>query len=221
MFQKRLSVKVTWIPSHLKNNPKKKPIPDWVQKWHIDANEVVDALASQAAAAHQVPMRCLKTYFKFRKLLKPIQARAASIVQNLEFPNKPKSAKFQGFSLDVLTLATDHNLVEDDDSPGVLCCIDCLARVPRNSRSAADFLKSKCDKTLYDKPVGYIPLVITIGNQITHPTHTLKLYGGIFLCVACGSVARSKLCNLGRPCLPPTTAGINNLKAYKKGMRGR
>ena len=117
----------------------------------------------------------------------------------------------------MLTLATDHNLVEDDKAPGDLCCIDCLARVPRNSRCAADFPKSKCDRSLYDKPIAYVPLVVTIGSRLTHPTHTLKLYGGVFICINCGSVARSNLSNLGRPCFAPTTAGKNNLKAYGKG----
>ena len=49
VHSKALFVKLVWLPSHLTNSPSNKPIPAFVQPWHVAANEAVDELAKLAA----------------------------------------------------------------------------------------------------------------------------------------------------------------------------
>ena len=53
--------------------------------------------------------------------------------------------------------------------------------------------------------------------KITHPSHNLKFYGGVLLCVKCGYVGRLKLHKLAELCQKPKGCGVNNLRLYKLG----
>ena len=74
-----------------------------------------------------------------------------------------------------------------------------------------DVLKSACVPDL--KHVSY-----PVGNRFTHPTHSIALYGGVFMCTACGATAVNKLIKLHDPCFPHRYGPPNyNLRAYKAG----
>lgn len=195
------------------NNTKNKPIPSFVCKWHVLANEFVDKLARRAADQHELPPRCYKDYFKAIKFLEPIQYRAIVYIQHLTPRPKAKKVVPLKIPIEALLHATEHVLYDDGEDPDMMCCQVCCGRVRLTSPIAKQFLKAKC--TPIDKHE--FGLVIPIGSKSTHPSHALKLYGGVFLCIACGCVARSKITKLGSPCMPPTVAGRANLNAYRTG----
>ena len=66
-------------------------------------------------------------------------------------------------------------------------------------------------------PLPVFGQVIPIGNSFTHPTHQLKLYGGVYLCINCGCLARKKIGHLSSTCRLPTIAGKRNLNNYING----
>ena len=216
MYAKQLMVRIVWLPSHVSNNPKNKPIPSYVLPWHIKANDLVDKLASHAASEVQLPATCFTKYFKYIKLLKPIQYRATSIFRHLEPRKKHRCETPLRFPVATLLFATDHILFEEEDSVkkvGIMCCQTCHGRVNINSPIARQFLTSPCvplDKSEFG-------LVIPIGNKFTHPSHKLKLYGGVYICLACGYVSRKRVFKLADPCTQPNKAGARNLRYYTKG----
>ena len=55
-------------------------------------------------------------------------------------------------------------------------------------------------------------------NMFTHLTHSIVLYGGVFMYIACGSTTVNKLIKLFDPCFPHTYGPLPyNLRAYKAG----
>ena len=98
-------------------------------------------------------------------------------------------------------------------------CLHCLASVSIHGKHVFDFMSSACIPK--DKYMSY-----SIGNWHTHPSHDIVLYGGVFLCVKCGSTALNKIQNLKDVCygnegfgdpLTPQSHGESNIKRYKKG----
>ena len=74
-----------------------------------------------------------------------------------------------------------------------------------------EILKAACVPEL--KHISY-----PVGNRSTHPTHSIVLYGGVFMCTACGATAVNKLIKLYDPCFPHRYGPLPfNLRAYKAG----
>ena len=140
---------------------------------------------------------------------------AIAIIRSLDSRPKACSNKVMNFPVEALLAATEHILFEDEDDitmGGTMCCQICLAKVSLKSPLAKAFLTSKCCP-----PPPEFGKVIPIGNSFTHPTHQLKLYGGVYLCITCGCLARKKIGNLSSICRLPTVAGKRNLNNYIQG----
>ena len=58
---------------------------------------------------------------------------------------------------------------------------------------------------------------IAVGNQHTHPSHDIKLYGGVYICVRCGATVVSKLIHLRNQCGQSTPALKYHLETYASG----
>jgi len=60
-----------------------------------------------------------------------------------------------------------------------------------------------------------------IGNNHTHSTHSIKIYGGVYICTTCGNTAHNKVLELRKSCTRPKAHGQANLRAYKRGVAPR
>ena len=75
----------------------------------------------------------------------------------------------------------------------------------------------------HDRPKPFPMELVTVGNQIVHPTHKLNLFEGIIYCRTCGYKAQTKgggfLKKLVDPCpkAPASQYGIESLKAFSEG----
>ena len=45
-----------------------------------------------------------------------------------------------------------------------------------------------------------IDIPVRIGHSVTHPTHRLSSYKGVFFCTVCGNMAKDKISKLALPC---------------------
>jgi len=81
IVKKALLLKVRWMPSHLKE--KDGPLPDDVTAFDIEANDVADHYAGQAASRFQIPDEAAANFVYYAKLVKKIQKRLSYILMNL------------------------------------------------------------------------------------------------------------------------------------------
>ena len=83
----QLSIKVRWMPSHLKDGVKVRPCD--TSDIDIEGNDKADGLAETAAKFLKVPDHAAKKYIRHANLVKTIQKRLATILMYL--PKREKS----------------------------------------------------------------------------------------------------------------------------------
>lgn len=105
---------------------------------------------------------------------------------------------------------SDHSCLINDDHNRIQCR-GCRTSISVHAEHAFQFLVTKCAR----KPSS---IMTAVGNQHTHSTHDIKLYGGDDLRVKCGAIAVNKLLHLRNKCGQPMPALKYNLKAYAKGL---
>jgi len=166
------------------------------------------------AEYHQVPAEVAKPVLGRLNQLAQIHRRLSAIGMGFgnRWVSKPKKPFQPGPpSLDQLVLESEHNIFIDPDSNQYFCTT-CINSVSKTGK-LRQFLTGKCvENSSSSAP-------IAIGAQITHPSHRLVLYGGVFLCKKCGSVAKQKMVKLSSPCGPPSTAGWRNRNAYYSNVK--
>ena len=60
--------------------------------------------------------------------------------------------------------------------------------------------------------------IYRLQTRYTHPTHSVVIYGGVFMCTSCGATAKNKLVKLHAPCFPvKPPSKCANLRAYLAG----
>ena len=90
----------------------------------------------------------------------------------------------------------------------------------KNKTGLKHWLSSPCPDlgAFHDRPVHIAFDHVHIGNLDVDFSHELMSFKGIVYCNKCGSISQqSKLGKLASPCLPPSQAGLNNLKLLKSG----
>jgi len=108
--------------------------------------------------------------------------------------------------------ATKHHLTETSTK---YRCQACHSWISKNAKFLCDFLDSPCLPTTTNRLIS-----VVIGKQHTHPTHSLALYGGMYICLACGYTGRERIntTGLGSPCKScPTYACKQNIRKYIQG----
>ena len=95
-----------------------------------------------------------------------------------------------------------------------VCCQTCNAAVSIKAQHVFEFISSAC--IINETYMSY-----AIGNAHTHPSHSVIIYGGVLLCVKCGSTGVNKAINLKNPCRSAKEDiylyGLNNLNRYDLG----
>ncbi len=105
-------------------------------------------------------------------------------------------------------------------SLGYVKCMTCLASSSIKNRQIKDFLQGNC------KPVAlengrqiYGP--ISINGRVTHTTHKLSVFNGIYLCLNCGLKSQKRVKGLLVQCtLHRSTYGQLNVKKARSGNLG-
>jgi len=212
---RNITLDLKWMPSHL-NDPekaKKVKVPGFVTPWHIDGNVFIDNVATQAAALHRVSSSVADPILKRVNNLKLIQLRIAAIIKDL--PSRKKRISVPPVprrSLEGAMATSRHSVSLTADSKSV-CCLTCHSTISLKASHLYDFLDGSCQIPIKNLSV------VAIGKQHSHPSHPIVLYGGVYLCTACGCVGRAKLRHLAGPChsMPTSSSRKSNLDAFCKG----
>ena len=212
---RNITLTLRWMPSHTDEFPLK-PKPQWVTDFHTAGNTLADHQATIAAEAHQLPFALVEPILTNLKDLKIIQKRAVIIYQSLPDRVKPfKEARHKiKLHLEDHLRATDHHIILNPKGTRYICQA-CNQNISKNASHLPDFLDTACIPATCN--FGYS---VAIGNLHTHISHNLALYGGMYICLACGSTGREKINKdgLGAPCKKlPTFAGKQNIRRYLQG----
>jgi len=209
-----------WMPSHLNDAHKRKklkePIPEWVAERHIYGNHLADVRAEQAATYSQVDAEIAKPILDRILQLKLIQKRLSAVGLGWKHTNR-KHVQKKPFAaqptLEMRVLASKHTIVYNDKQTG-LCCTACYCSIARTHKANMHaFLAAPCAPTC-DKF-----RTVTIGTNISHCTHPLIQYGGVYMCKRCGATATKSMKLLAKPCGAPGIAGERNKDAFKNNKR--
>ena len=208
------------MPSHIDDpsvskKKKKTPPPAWLQPCHIKANAKADEMAKFGAREHEVPVDVAKVVLDRFRHLKLIQGRLVAVVAGLpQRPHRPKVLReirpSRNSLIDKAVASTKHVLTFSDQHDRYNC-ISCNASVSKSATHLISFLEATC------VPAREPCRIIPIGKKFSHPSHQLKLYGGVLFCISCGAMSRSVLVKLARPCLgkpAKSSHGDQNLVRY-------
>ena len=211
---KALKALVRWMPSHLKDED---PLPPSITRVDVLGNRQADLLAGQAATRVQVPLHVSTPIIYYYGLTRRLQRRFIDIICNL--PSRPKRtpAVIEPHIHDKLEniLATSSHIAYISKSR--VHCARCHNSFAIHDPAAICWIRSLCTGIgqANDRPLPLAYESLHIGDNVTHFTHSLMLFRGLVYCGKCGAVGTFKLHKLARPCLPPTQAGINNIKAIR------
>ena len=179
------------MPSHTADDPQKKAkAPSWMKEWHVKGNDKADSCADTAAAAlHVIPRDIAAPLVKVLNNLGLFQERHIAVSKllpqrnrNVKVVKEPSPSKESHFTF--ACSESPHNCIHKD---GRIYSIECSMSVASAAPHVFDVLKSTCLPDL--KLISY-----PVGNTLTQPTHSIVLYGGVFMCLACGGY-RSKQSN--------------------------
>jgi len=217
--EKNLDLIVKWLPSHL-NDPEKRnklkiPVPDWVTDFHIAGNQSADDAAAVCARYNQIPEHVAKPVLHRLNQIQQIQKRLSAVGLAFERqtnkPNEPQQPTLLP-SVDQLVLKSKHNiLVSIDDNQ--LVCTRCVRSISHKAPQLRHFLEGPCIEphSLFSP--------ISLGSQVSHHSHRIVMYGGVYLCKKCGATGKLKFKLLSKACAPPQTAGQRNVKAFFDGKK--
>jgi hypothetical protein len=214
-LEKRIALTLRWMPSHLKDPSCTKVRPDDVTDIDIDANDLADKYAAEAAAMHQVSLQTATNCRYYYSLTKKIQLRLITIMQHLPARIKHKTVRTpaeEKVSLDQKCSDSSHNAVIKGDR---VTCTACLDSFRIKDPAFQPWLSGLCTPSPITHRPGHYPSnkVLHVGNKYAHPSHILKTYRGLVYCAKCGCRATNQVRLMGNRCLPPGRHGKTTLKA--------
>ena len=222
-INKAIKLIVKWMPSHLLDGKKKWPTT--ISMHDVKGNEFADKYADIAADQAEVPKH-VSTPVKFAYYLaKAIQWRIITIIKNL--PNRQKKQTILSAKelkpkqpLDELVENSQHILVHNQ---GRYYCKICTNSFSTKDKNFKEFVNSPCTDfniTIFthSRPEPLLSKNLHVGNQYVHHTHKLQTYRGLVYCGKCGyRKGTNQVKRLAKPCMPPDSNGLANLKAISKG----
>ena len=231
-----LSVEVIWVPSHFdiakKSNKMRDKLPFGFIAEYGWGNALADLLADKAAARCQLDVNIVKSVKYHHFLVKRIQARFVIILQNMPPRKKVVKTIVEAVKPDVIDFdiksaiaCSSHSIVVAPDGTS-MSCRGCGAKVSSLGNFCKKWLAASCAVPLdisnvlkyQQKQLGNS---IQVGNSMTHPSHNICIYRGLFFCKICGARGPSKLVNLSDPCEPAKAGsyGRANLNAIRQGKK--
>jgi hypothetical protein len=214
------------MPSHLKE--KDGPLPDDVSAFDIEANDVADHYAGQAASRFQIPDEAAANFVYYAKLVKKIQKRLSYILMNLpsrkiDKANRQQADKKPRVTLDHL-LHDTHHIVKVEK--GRVLRTVCLNNFSKRDPALKEWLKAPCIRQQLSPvaplvaPAALSPdSVIHFGNKTIHFSHKIAKYRGLLYCTKCGSLGTNQARYLAKPCEPPKLVGTRNIRYISAGKR--
>ena len=189
---KQIQLEVRWMPSHLglgANDSR----PDGVSHFDVLANDQADKEAGKAAQKAAIPHGIAKHNIYYVDLAIKIQKRLAVILLNLPARQVQKADKKKPeprISLDHLLKDTSHSITTIGAR---LHCTKCLNNFKIGDPSCKHWLATMCAPEessgsrpqVIQKPIP-IELPIHIGNQVSHSSHKLQNYKGLFFAANVG-----------------------------------
>ena len=111
---------------------------------------------------------------------------------------------------------SQHVLVEEE---GKYRCVLCQQCVARHRNTLVEFIKTECREIVKNRSqffhVGY---PVRVGTKISHSSHKINGYRGVFFCTQCGNISAQRMIGLVRPCTGVLSQyGRNNIIALEKG----
>ena len=204
-----------WMPSHL--NDGKKTIPDHVTCTDIRANSIADEFAGEAAKTFKVPLNVSAPIIYYHNLTKRIQFRLIDILCHL-----PHRAKVHSIKLPKIPKPKLEDIIGNSThvafvSQGLVCCARCRQSFPKTGELCKRWLATTCPDIgqTTDQPIPIPHYQIHIARGLTHHSHRMHMYRGLYFCNRCGAIGEKRLNKLARQCETPTEAGSRNIRYIK------
>jgi len=221
---KALTVKVRWIPSHIKEKRDKDPnfnVPDFMSELDIEANSWADHHAGVAAKCCQInDMNVPTNYLYHYHLTRKIQRRLVTILCSL--PNRPKhipKVSVPRDPVEALIANSQHIVYRPDPSSNIVACIRCKTKSRLGTAQVRSWLSGSCTAVgcANDRPIRMPYEHIQLANNVVHHSHNMYKYLNYYYCNRCGCRAKERVNKLARLCEPAQTAGLNFLDDIKSG----
>ena len=219
---KSLNITVRWMPSHLKEGKKKRPLS--VSDDDITCNDFADELANKAAlrASSTIPKPIATNIIYYSNLVTRIQKRLATIIMHLPARGHNKDLqKSQGApKLEKIADLVAHSKHAISFKNNRYFCNLCNNNFRTGDPGLRPWLKGSCTEHNprdFHRPTK-VNEVIHMGNSSTHHSHDIYNYRGIIYCNKCGNFGVQHFCNLARQCQDPKTAGLRLLRCIDKGQ---
>jgi hypothetical protein len=219
--EKNLSIKVTWMPSHLdKVDPAE--WPEDVSSFDVFSNGIADKFAGREAFKATIPDHAAANVVHYVDKIVKIQKRIATIL--LSLPERQKHEKKKKEVIPRIPLAslvrqTRHTTLVKDNR---VWCKVCHNSFNLNDPAAKLWLKSDCTGSAdVAQTHNHIRLLepIHIGNQISHISHSLYNYRGLIYCGKCGARSgKNQIRYLAHVCTPAdSSTGQRQLQGILRG----
>jgi hypothetical protein len=212
---KNIALTLRWMPSHLKDPENTKVRPDDVTDIDIDANDLDNKYATDAAALHKVSLQTATNCLYYYSLTRKIQLRLVAIMQNLPVRLKHKTVRTpaeEKTTLEQKCRDSSHAAVKNGDR---VMCTTCLDSFRIRDPAFEPWLAGLCTPSPNTNRPSHFPTnkVLHVGNRYTHLSHRLDTHRGLVYCRKCGCRATNQVRLMGKRCSPPGRNGKATLKA--------
>lgn len=207
------------MPSHLDDPESNKSKPAWVRDFHVYGNSTADKLASIGAVRGQLDSAVALEHKSKMNKIKHIQNRIAAVMSIMPPRNvKHKTAEPKPAKLTVQD-HIDQSLHSIRMHGDRLICVLCERSSSNSPDTAIKFCKSECGVQIRNSSLcRMVEGGVQIGSNVTHSSHTLLSYRGVYFCKKCGNYATVKLIKLAEPCTgKPNGHGKLSLVNIAKG----
>jgi hypothetical protein len=215
LSRRNIVLTLRWMPSHLKDPECTKIRPDDVTDIDIDANELADKYAADAAALHKVSLQTATNCRHYYSLTRRIQWRLVAIMQNLPLRLKHKTVRTpaeEKTTLEQKCSDSSHAIVKNGDR---VTCTACLDSFRIRDPAFEPWLAGLCTPSPNTNRPSHFPTnkILHVGNRYTHLSHKLDTHRGLVYCARCGCRATNQVRLMGKRCSPPGRNGKATLKA--------
>ena len=232
VLSKRIHLTAEWVKAHTLDDPSLlKDYPTSPER--AFGNACADKLADRAALVADLSPEEYAPVKALYALVQQVQKRLIAILQHLveNFPrcfSRPRLVRQPAPLLSSLVLSSAHTPVCFSKS---IQCITCLMRcVGSSARSFQGFLSSPCMGTPVElvapSAVNFQPrlmppaLKIFVAGRCLHPSHTIRVWRGLYFCTSCGCIAGHNVKKLGAICTHlKSRQGFKNLKCIAEDKR--
>ena len=157
--------------------------------------------------------------------MKNIQLRIVAIIKSLPLRQKKQTIISKRelrpkHKLEEMISNSKHVLVQDQSR---YYCKTCSNSYHVNDKNFKEFINSACTDICvpsfsHNRPEPLHSHMLHVGNQFVHHSHNLQIYKGLVYCSKCGyRKGSNQVRRLAKPCFPPDSNGILNLRAIHKG----